>query len=108
MGTVDFTPPTRTIATQPQVGFVHVAKQHELLHDERRGHSHHELGAVGAERALGGPTFVLESHLEVALAAVGDVPTDVQGRQRERSKTSHPTASHQSTVTDTVQVDDFA
>lgn len=76
---VNFFPLARTITPQPEVWFVHVAKQHELLHDERRRQSHHELGAVGAEGALGCPAFVLETHLEIALAAVGNVPSDVQG-----------------------------
>lgn len=99
VSTVYFAPSSGAIATQPQVGLVHVTKQQELLHDERGRESQYELRPIGAERALGGPPFVFEPHFKVTLAAVGGIPDHMQRRLRKRQQIGHTSASHDAAAT---------
>jgi hypothetical protein len=48
-----------TIGGKPQVGFVHVAKQQKLLHHPLGRHAHNKCGVIGANSAIGRPSFVL-------------------------------------------------
>ena len=112
MCTVDFTPATCTVATEPKVWFVHVTKQHELLHDERGRKTHHELRPVAAERSLGGPALVFEANFELACSAINGNPARVQRRLREWGEVGHVTASHEvlanvaATVLEMISLDD--
>ncbi len=56
---IHLAPPAVAVGCEPQVGFIHVSKQQELLHDPHCRHADNEVSIFGTQDSVSRPALVL-------------------------------------------------